>query len=151
MIARRAVAAFACLLTAAAAHAFSFSYGPYFTVTSIRRTQKDGVVLPVARKKYRNIRLLSAKAYHVLDACGENCSQEVSYMHFNIGDWRKASTREDMLIADVEFNDQWAVTFLVFKNKSGFSVKTPEDFTFQDKALQTRVTDALVALAKEQL
>lgn len=135
---------------APAAHAFSFSYGSFFTVNAIRRTQ-DGVVLPVARKKYKNIRLLSAAAYRRLDACTENCSQEVSSVHFNIGDWRKAKTREGMLIADVEFDGQWAVTFLIFKNKNGFGVKPPEHFAFTDKTLEKQVQDALVRLAEENL
>lgn len=130
--------------------AFDFSYGPYFRVSGISQTE-DGIKLPVARKKYANLKMLSSAVYRTLAACKQDCSQEVSHMQFNIGDWRKAKTREGMLIADVEFNNQWAVTFLVFKNKKGFGVKPPEHFAFTDKKLEQEVQAALSALAEENL
>lgn len=130
--------------------AFDFAYGPYFRVSAITQTE-EGVQLPLARKKYANLKLLSSAVYRTLAACKQDCSQEVSHMQFNIGDWRKAKTREGMLIADVEFNGQWAVTFLVFKNKEGFGIKPPEHFTFTDKKLEKEVEDALSELAEANL
>ena len=135
---------------AVAACAFTFTYGNYFTVNNIKH--KNGIViLPLAHGKYKNVKVLSKELYQFLGKCEITCHLDVSNVQFASSDYRKAFTNENMMIADVTFNEEIIVTFLVFKNRKGFSVKTPEEVVFTDKKLETEVREYLQALAERVL
>ena len=89
--------------------------------------------------------------YGFIKQCKQNCAYETSTAEFTVVDYRKASTREGMLIAEVDFNGEVQLTFLVFKNKDGFTVKFPADVVFKDKKLAARVRSYLTKLATENL
>ena len=63
-----------------------------------------------------------------------------------MADIRKAQTNERMFIAQVELNAEVLVTFLVFKNKKGISVKSPEEVIFKDKKLEQEIKNYLKEL-----
>jgi len=130
--------------------AFDFSYGNYLVVKDIKQRDKK-LLLPVAQRKYRNIKVLSKDVYVFLRQCQTDCRLEVSKADFSVEDSRKALTREGMLLADVSFNGDLLLTFLVFKEKNGFSVKTPEKVVFTDKQLERQVQARLREVAKEIL
>lgn len=144
------IAALAFLFCATSLCAFDLKYGSWFTVSGIN--QENGVILlPVERQKYKNIKVLSKEVYDKLLTCKAACTYTTSEIKFTSTDYRKAFSNENMLIADVDFNGDWAITFLVFKNKDGYSVKTPGGFVFNDKKLQKDVTVYLQKLAGEIL
>lgn len=147
---KRALVCLCLLLVVAPVRAFTFSYGNLFDVKDVQI--EDGAPrLPLARGKYRNVKLLSKKLYVFLSACHTDCRYDVKERRFAADDYRKAFTNDRMMIADVTFNDEIIVTFLVFKNKDGFSVKTPEEAFFKDKDLERSVQKTLTELAEKIL
>lgn len=136
--------------SASAACAFTFSYGDLFSVKNV--TKQNGVLtLPKTNKKYRNVKISSKAVFDFLKNCETDCRYSVADVRFVSRDYRKARTREGMLIADVEFNDEIILTCLVFANKKGFSVKLPQEIVFNDKDLERRVKHYVEALAQENL
>lgn len=146
----RMTAAVACLFIAASSCALDLKYGRYFTVSGI--TQADGAVqLPLEKKKYKNIKVLSKKLYQTLLTCDASCVYEPGGVSFASVDYRVPPSNKTMLIADVDFNDDLAITFLIFKNKTGLRVSAPSDFAFTDKRLEKDVTEYLKKLAGDKL
>ncbi len=143
---RRVLAVCMLMWAAGAACAFSFSYGEFFDVKDVQN--KDGILtMPLTNGVYKNVKILSKEMYGFLLHCPQECRYPVAKAGFESIDYRKALTREGMLIADVDFNQEIALTFLVFKNKDGFSVKVPESVIFKDKKLQKQVEKYLKELA----
>ena len=130
--------------------AFTFSYG---NLLDVKDVQNGGgvLVLPQTNKKYTNVKVLSKKVYDFLGQCRTDCAYPVQDAAFTVVDFRKASTREDMLIADVDINEEILLTFLIFKNKKGHSVKTPQPVVFKDKKLEKQIVFRLNNLAEETL
>ncbi len=138
----------ALLFAAVSAGAFDFQYGDVLRVSAVTRAQ-NALRLPLTRGKYANIRVLTRPVYEFLLSCAEPCRLERAETGFSVAEFRAAKSRPGMWIADVDFNGELEVTFLVFKNKSGFLVKTPEPVAFMDRALQKRVYTALQTRAEE--
>lgn len=147
---KRAPALGLSLLLCSAAHAFTFSYGSLFDVKDVKN--ENGVLLmPLAGGKYKNVKVLDKDVYRFLQQCKKDCRYDVQEVQFSSADYRKALTNDKMLIADVDFNGQIALTFLVFKNKKGFWVKAPEEAVFKDRKLEERVKAYVTRLAEKTL
>lgn len=137
-------------LFAPPACAFTFSYGNLFDVKDVKN--EGGVLkLPLTGGKYKNVKVLDKDVYDFLSSCRKDCRYPAEDANFSSSDSRKAFTKEHMLIADVDFNGEMALTFLVFKNKNGFWIKTPDEAVFKDKKLEKRVKEYLVRLAEKNL
>lgn len=126
--------------------ALTVSYGPLFEVLNVSRPA-DKVTLPLSRGKYANIRILTRETLDFVKTCPEPCVQEAGSGEIKVEEFRAAKTRGGMWIADVSFDGQWLVTFLVFQNKNGYSVKPPEDFRFVQDDLRRRVEKTLASVA----
>lgn len=146
---RRALVLCLCLC-AVEACAFTFSYGNLFEVKDVKN-EGGALVLPLSRGKYKNVKVLSKDVYDFLLQCKKDCRYAAPGGRFASGDYRKAFTNERMMIADVDFNGEIILTFIVFKNKNGFSVKTPAEAVFKDKKLEKRVRAYLENLAEKTL
>lgn len=138
------------LLAAVPACAFTFSYGSLFEVKDVKNTG-GALVLPLTRGKYKNVKVLSKEVYDFLLKCSVDCRYGGAGAAFEVRDFRKALTRERMLIADIAFNQEIILTFLVFKNKDGFSVKAPQEAVFKDRKLYRQVRQKLTQVAEETL
>lgn len=138
------------LLLCSAAHAFVFSYGSLFEVKDVKQ-EKGVLLLPLAGGKYKNVKILDKDVYSFLKQCTKDCRYETTQAQFACKDYRQAFTNKQMLIADVDFNGQIALTFLVFKNEKGFWVKTPQEAVFKDRKLEEQVKDCLIRLAEKVL
>lgn len=148
---KRALGSIACLLiTTCPACAFTLSYGSLFDVPDVQVRDKI-IRLPLTQKKYRNVKVLSREVYQFLKQCEQDCQYWPSGDTFDITDLRRARTHEHMLIAAVAINRDIEITFLVFKNKDGFSVKTPDVVQFKDERLQREIEKALVERAGQIL
>lgn len=118
--------------------AFDLQYGSFFKIDSV--SMEDGLpVLPPARGKYANLRVLDRDTFEWLKSCPSDCRQEAVSARPEVSEIRAAKTRKGMWIADVSFGGQWLVTFLIFENKDGFGVKEPEHFVFLDQRLKREV------------
>lgn len=146
---KRALASCLCFC-AVSACAFTFSYGNLFEVKDVQN-QGGALVLPLARGKYKNVKVLSKDVYDFLLQCKKDCRYAAPGAGFSSSDYRKAFTNERMMIADVDFNGEIILTFIVFKNKDGYSVKTPAEAVFKDKKLEKRVRAYLTDLAEKTL
>lgn len=135
---------------AASACAFTFSYGNLFDVKDVKN-QSGALMLPLSRGKYKNVKVLSKDVYDFLLSCPGDCLYNAPGTAFASTDYRKAFTNERMLIADVDFNGEIILTFLVFKNKDGFSVKSPQEAVFKDQKLEKQVRAYLTQLAESVL
>ncbi len=141
----------ACVFLAAVpACAFTFSYGNLFDVKDVKN-MGGKLEMPLARGKYRNVKVLGKKTYDFLRQCKGDCFYPVKDMQFQCKDYRHAFTRPGMLIANVDFNGEMSLTFLVFKNKNGFWIKTPDEAVFKDKKLEQEVKVYLIDLAEHHL
>ena len=130
--------------------AFDVQYGSFFNVSQIA-LQEGRPVLPLARGKYANVRVLDKGTFSFLKNCGKAvCRQESASADPRVYEIRAALTRKGMWIADVSFGGKWLVTFLVFKNPDGYSVVEPENFTFLDHRLKAQV-HRLLAQEAERL
>lgn len=131
-------------------HALDVSYGQFFKVTHIKRT--DGqIILPVERKKYYNVRILNQGTYQFVKTCQAPCVQDVSKIEVAVLQVRPAKERPDMWIADVAFNQAWQATFLVFRQGDTYSVKPPANLIFLQGTLKQDTQAALVAAIKDML
>lgn len=147
---KRAPALLLGLLWAAPACAFTFSYGGFFDVKDVQN--ENGVLtLPLSRGKYKDVKVLDKNLYDFLHVCRGPCRYEVQEIKFQSTDYRIAFTNEDLLIADIDFNDEIALTFLVGKKETGFWIKTPDEVVFRDETLRWRVEEHLVRLAEQSL
>lgn len=142
------VLCFVCM--AASACAFDWTYGNWWEVKDVKN--EGGVLLmPLTRGKYNNVKVLSKNVYDFLSRCQSDCYSPADTAFFSVSSYRKAKTRERMLIAQVDINAELLVTFLVFKNKQGFSVKGPEAVVFKDKKLEQEIKKYLKNLAGKEL
>jgi len=127
-----------CVGLAATACAFDFSYGTFFEVKNVKN--KDGVLqLPLSRKKYKNVKVLSKELYGFLKQCSENCKYPAQNTLFRTEEFRQAATNEQLFIADISFNDEILLTFLVFNNPDKIRVKFPEAVLFTDENLKKSI------------
>jgi hypothetical protein len=136
------------IVMAPALHALDVSYGNFLTITGIERAAGK-VILPVERKKYYNVRILDKDTYQFVTTCPAPCVQKVANMKVTVADVRAAKERPDMWIADVAFNQDWQITFLVFKQGDTYRVKSPIHLIFVQQALKKRTEEAIVAAVKE--
>ena len=142
---RAAVTGLLVLLSAVWLRAFDLQYGSLFTVRGIT-LEKDRPVLPLSRGKYANVRVLDKETFALLKTCALSCVQE-GEGKIQLRQLRVAKTRPDMWIADVAVDERWLLTFLVFKNKDGFSFIVPQDVHI----LQARWLDDVKALIQTQI
>lgn len=126
--------------------AFDLQYGSFFNVSQIA-LQNGRPVLPLARGKYANVRVLDKETFAFLKTCSADCRQEGVSAEPRVYEIRAALTRKGMWIADVAFGDKWLVTFLVFKNPDGYGIVTPDHFTFLDLRLKAQVEQLLARAA----
>ena len=90
------------------------------------------------------------KTFFFVKNCSGNCRQPAVSADARIVEMRAAQTRADMWIADVSFGGQWLITFLIFKNPTGYRVIEPEHFSFLNDSLQQRVRQMLFARAAQE-
>ena len=147
---RRTLAAVIVCFIAFPACAFTFSYGNLLEVKDVKN---DGGVLqlPLIRRKYKNVKILSKELYRFLQKCSGDCTYQTGEVQLQIEEFRPAATRADMFIADVSLNGEILLTFLVFQNKKNVSVKSPEVIHFKDKKLQERIQKYIVNRAAEKV
>ncbi len=126
--------------------AFDLQYGSFFNVSQIA-LQNGRPVLPLARGKYANVRVLDKETFAFLKTCSADCRQEGVSAEPRVYEIRAALTRKGMWIADVAFGDKWLVTFLIFKNPDGYGIVTPDHFTFLDLRLKAQVEQLLARAA----
>ncbi len=62
---------------------------------------------------------------------------------------RPAKTRENMWLVSVDFKQAWLVTLLVFKQGETYSVKSPTDFVFLDRALEAQTRRLVLQAVQE--
>ena len=138
------------LMLAFPACAFTFLYGDLFSVEHI--SNADGnLQMPLSRKKYKNVKILSKELYRFLKSCPADCAYPSVGRAVEIVEIRAAKSQPNMLIAEVAFNEQIQLTFLLFKEKKGVSVKFPNDVIFQDKKFKQQIQAQLEARAAEVL
>ncbi len=101
------------------------------------------------RKKYYNVRILDKDTYRFVASCQAPCMQEIAKVDVTVCEVRAAKERPDMWIADVAFNQDWQITFLVFKQGDTYRVKSPIHLIFVQQALKKRTEEAIVAAVKE--
>lgn len=142
----RAVFALAVLCWPWTLRAFDVSYGSLFQVANVS-VSADKVTLPLSRGKYANIRILTRETLDFVKSCLGPCVQDAASGEIKVEEFRAAKTRGGMWIADVSFDGNWLITFLVFQNKNGYAVKPPEDFRFLNKQLRLRAEKTLTDLA----
>lgn len=150
MFCKRTLAAVLCMVAAIPACAFTFSYGNLFDVKEVKN---DGGVLqlPLSRKKYKNVKILSKELYEFLRECEADCTYAPAGTALEMAEYRAAATRADMWIADVSVNGEILLTFLVFKNENGFRVKFPEVITFKDAAFKKQLEKYVLQTAAERV
>ena len=146
MVCKRTVLTFYFLFVSCGLCAFDLQYGSFFTVRNIVLKQGQPV-LPLARGKYANVRVLDKDTFLFLKTCVGDCRQESVSAAPALFEIREALTRPGMWIADIYFDGKWLITFLIFQNKSGFDVKEPDDFVFLDKQLKKEVEKMLSSAA----
>lgn len=125
--------------------AFKVQVGTFFEIDKIAY-KKGRLALPVTRRKYHNVRVLERDTFLWLATCQnkEICKQEVPSLSFSLERLRAASTHKGMWIADVSFGEKWLVTFLVFKQKEGYSLKAPDVFNYLDVPYGRQVEKVIV-------
>lgn len=128
--------------------ALDVSYGSLFQISHISR-QDEVVKLPLSRGKYANIRILNRETLEFLTTCPELCVQDAPLGEIKVEEFRAAQTRGGMWIADVSFGGRWLITFLIFENKHGYTVKPPEDFRFLDNNLRCQIEKILASQAAQ--
>ncbi|OUO56545.1 hypothetical protein [Candidatus Avelusimicrobium gallicola] len=149
MFFRRTALTIAALFVSGGLCAFDVQYGSFFAVHDV--SVEDGrPVLPLARGKYANVRMLDEETFFFVKNCSGNCRQPAVSADARIVEMRAAQTRADMWIADVSFGGQWLITFLIFKNPTGYRVIEPEHFSFLNDSLQQRVRQMLFARAAQE-
>ncbi|MBR5609532.1 MAG: hypothetical protein IKW63_04680 [Elusimicrobiaceae bacterium] len=147
---RRVLAVFALLCFARMACAFTCIYGDYLEVKDVEN-KKGVLIMPTTNGQYKNIKVLSKEVYRFLQSCESDCRYAVADVVFESVNYRKAFTRSNLLIADIDLNKELALTFLVFKNEDGFFVKAPQEVVFKDKKLQKQIESYLIKLAEKTL
>lgn len=138
---KRTAAVVLCCLWPLGSCAFELQYGTLFSVPGI--TVKNGVpVLPLAKKKYANVKVLDRATYDVLKACSSRpgpCRQESRGGALETVSLRPAQTRPGMWIAQLAVDRQWLLTFLIFENKQGVGVVVPEPLQITDDTWRVRL------------
>lgn len=131
--------------------AFKVQVGTFFEIDKIAY-KKGQLVMPVTRRKYHNIRVLDRATFLWLETCKnkEVCKQEISLLPFAIERLRMVSTREGMWIADVSFGEKWLVTFLLFKQGNGYSLKIPDALKFLDIHYAQQIEKMIVQAVEEK-
>ncbi len=143
---KRAAVLAVILLSALGLRAFDLQYGSLFTVHGIT-LHKGRPVLPLSRGKYANVRVLDKSTFEFLKTCAPACVQADAGGKVRVHHVRAAKTRPDMWIADVSVDEKWLLTFLVFKNKDGFSFIVPQDVHI----LKERWLNEIKALIQTQI
>ena len=133
--------------------ALNVRYGSFFTVKGI--TVKQGhLIMPLARKKYVNARILEEETYRWLLACStQECSQPDAVGKTEVYSLRAAKTKPGMWIAQIAVDGRWLLTFLIFENAADVGVVVPEEIRISDdswhKQIKKQVADEIIRLKKE--
>lgn len=130
--------------------AFTFQYGQALTVQGLKQ-EKGRLVLPVTRKKYRNVKIAARPLYQFLQQCQAVCLYPVDKIEFESTDYRRAFTNENLVIAQVKFNKELIITFLVSRQNGKLTVEGPGEVHFIDTALQQRVYSYLTELVQHEV
>lgn len=137
-----------CLFLAPTLHALDVSYGNFLTITGIERSEGK-ISLPVERKKYHNIRILSRSTYQFVIACSSKCVQDVAEIRVTILEVRPAKTRPDMWMVTCAFNQDWQGTFLVFRRGEEYSLKVPANLVIKESSFRKKTEETIIAAVKE--
>jgi len=124
--------------------AASFSFG-YFEVQNVS-SQNGVLTLPLEKGQYKNIKILSKDLYKAMSACFTSCvltkANDLKKPSYKMGEIR---TTGKTVIADIVFDDELAVTFLVSRyareGKEVVKANRPSDFVFNDKDFEKEVKD----------
>lgn len=137
------------LWSALQAGAFDLQYGELFVVSGIT-VENSRPVLPLTRGKYANARVLDKETFALLKTCPALCRQESKGGQWQVSQLRPAKTRADMWIAEVSVDGAWLLTFLIFKNKDGFRLVSPEPVRVLDASWLLRVEQGLTKQVSAQ-
>ncbi len=136
------------LLATPSLFALEVQVGRSFKIVNIVRTPGK-IILPVERKQYRNIRLLTSRMREFLLTCESPCHLPDAPPFVQVSDVRPALTRPDTWLVDVNVYHTWQLTFLVFKTGEEYRIKSPQDLKFLDESFEKRVHAVVVRAAKE--
>jgi len=125
--------------------ALDVRYGPFFTVKGVS-VKQGKLELPLARKKYANVRILDEETYRwVLSCAPQSCVWQNAAGATQIESLRAAQMRPGMWIAQVAVDERWVLTFLVFENPDGFGFVVPQEVEVKDRSWQTRTEQQIAA------
>ena len=142
---KRTWAAVLCVILALPVCALDVRYGSFFTIKDVN-IRRGKVELPLARKKYANIRILDEETYRWVLACKPpRCVWQDAPGATQIQSVRAAQTRPGMWIAQVSVDARWALTFLVFENPNGFGFVVPEGIAVNNAVWQGQATQQIAA------
>ena len=125
--------------------AFTFSYGTGIKIQGVE-IKSGKLLLPITRKKYRNVKIVSKELFQFLKKCTDECVYPVAEIKITSVDYRRSFTSEDLMIAEVELNQELILTFLVFQKANGISVKAPETVQFTNPMLYGEIEKYLTEL-----
>lgn len=145
--ARTALGLLGCLVSSGLC-ALSLQYGTFFQISGIQ-LQEGRPVLPVSRGKYADIRVLDKATFAFLTTCPSDCLQPSEEGAVSISRFRAAKTQGNMWIADVEIDQRWLITFLVFRKGNTYRFGIPEEFVFLDEHFQKQVEEMLAKQAAD--
>ena len=147
---KRALVVLGLVVATFPACAFTFSYGNLLDVKEVKN--KNGVLqLPLTRKKYKNVKILSKELYEFVRQCSADCRYAAGTPEWEMAEFRAVQSRQDMWIADVSVNGELLLTCLVFKNKNGLSIKFPQEVRFTDNAFKEQMRQYVEQFAAEKI
>ncbi|WP_424244477.1 hypothetical protein Dip510_001726 [Elusimicrobium posterum] len=99
------------------------------------------LIMPLQRDEYKNITILDKNLMLKMAQCFIKCeTSETKTPEVKLVDLRPAGK---IFIADVSFDNELLITFLVIKNKDTVRVSKPEDFIFNDKNFETNLKNLI--------
>ena len=130
------------MFMAPALRAFEVEYAGLFKITDVQLV--DGTpVLPLSKGKYADIRVLDKETFDFLKTCANGCKQSAQESGVAISSIRRAQTRENMWISEVEVDKKWLLVCLVFRNERKLSVVFPPNIVVLKKAWRAQVEEIL--------
>lgn len=123
---------------------YHFYFG-YFEVKNVEL--RGGVLeLPLERGEYKNIKILTQDLLNKMTTCTDTCQPEtLKKPAYQISEMRTAGA--NLIIADVLFDGELAVTFLInrytSRGKESLRINKPSDFEFSDAKFEREVKEFL--------
>jgi len=138
------------LLFPSGLRAFDVSYGTLFRVEGVQY-KKGRLVLPLTNKKYANVRILDKDTFDFVNTCNDNCTHPAGEGKKTVSSLRKAVSREEMWIGEVDIDGKWLLTFLVFYDGKHTKIVTPSPVVFTDAAWLEQIKKLLEQGVKNEV